>query len=451
MPAPCLLPKGSRLVGRYRILQPIGYGGFATVYQARDCAQKNRLIALKQIHLETLGPQARLDATNMYYCEITHLFALRHKSLPHIYTSFLYDQHWYIVMEYLAGQTLEEYLLSLRRGFLSVKQVLQIGLKLCDALSYLHTQRPPIIFRDIKPANIIITRGGRICLIDFGIARLYRPGWKDTNPLGTPGYAAPEQYGRHASTTPQTDIYGLGATLQTLLLGKEPLDLLQSGIPPRQARAIPQDLQHLLTRMLEKEARQRPRDISEVKQALLAIREQRLEYKIKAAGVFLWTLYKERATLSGFFLFLLLFLDFLSITGLIWQLIWPVSLLCLAVFAFIRSIVALQQARAESIQKLSTRDTILLIWKQLTGSLPFACGFCFFLSYLFQNSQDPFYNPFPDLVVLGVVAGGCIIASLTWLIRRVLSRRATQHVALQQTSPKLEKLLVQTVRNRSRS
>src|SRR5260370_25470900 len=100
-----------------------------------------------------------------------------------------------------------------------------MGLALCDVSPSPHTHPPPIIFRDIKPANIIITRSGRICLIDFGIARLYRPGWKDTGPLGTPGYAAPEQYGRRAHTTPQTDIYGLGPTLQTLLTAKEPPDV----------------------------------------------------------------------------------------------------------------------------------------------------------------------------------------------------------------------------------
>ena len=112
-----------------------------------------------------------------------------------------------------------------------LNRTLEIGLALCDVFHYLYTQRFPIIFRDIKPANIMLTRAGRICLIDFGIARLYRPGWKDTSPLGTVGYAAPEQYGRGAHTTPQSDIYGLGATLQTLLTGKEPLEILQDGIP----------------------------------------------------------------------------------------------------------------------------------------------------------------------------------------------------------------------------
>jgi serine/threonine protein kinase len=243
------------LAGRYRILQQIGQGGFATVYKAQDRGHNHRLVALKQIHLESLSLQEMIDASDGYNREVTHLSALCHQCLPRIYDYFTDEQHWYIVMEYLTGKTLEEHLKSTRRGFLPVKRVLEIGLGLCDTFHYLHTRRPPIIFRDIKPANIIITRAGDICLIDFGIARLYRPGRKDTGPLGTPGYAAPEQYGRGAQTTPQTDIYGLGATLQTLLTGKEPLEVLQDGIPPKRARALPKDLQTYLARMLERDAR----------------------------------------------------------------------------------------------------------------------------------------------------------------------------------------------------
>src|SRR5260221_1788605 len=153
--------------------------------------------------------------------------------------------------------------MSPRGVFLPLKQTLIMGRALCAVFYYLLAQPPPIIFRDIKPANIISTRSGRICLIDFGIARLYRPGWKDTGPLGTPGYAAPEQYGRRAHTTPQTDIYGLGATLQTLLTGKEPLEITQDGIPPKRARAIPKDLQNYLARMLERHPTRPPHNMPE--------------------------------------------------------------------------------------------------------------------------------------------------------------------------------------------
>src|SRR5260370_69018 len=160
-PAVCSLPAGYLLAGRYRILQQIGQGGFATVYKAQDRGHKNRLVAIKQIHLKSLSLQEMIDASDGYNREVTHLSSLRHQSLPRIYDYFTDDQHWYIAMEYLTGKTLEERLKSTRRGFLPVKRTLDIGLALCDVFHYLHTQHPPIIFRDIKPANIIITRSAQ--------------------------------------------------------------------------------------------------------------------------------------------------------------------------------------------------------------------------------------------------------------------------------------------------
>jgi serine/threonine protein kinase/uncharacterized membrane protein YciS (DUF1049 family) len=436
------------LAGRYRILQQIGQGGFATVYKAQDRGHKNRLVAIKQIHLESLSLQEMIDASDGYNREVTHLSSLRHKSLPRIYNYFTDDQHWYIAMEYLTGKTLEERLKSTRRGFLSVKRTLEIGLALSDAFHYLHNQRPPIIFRDIKPANIIITRSGRICLIDFGIARLYRPGWKDTGPLGTPGYAAPEQYGR-AHTTPQTDIYGLGATLQTLLTGKAPLEIMQGGIPPERARAIPKDLQNYLARMLERDATRRPHNMVEVQQALREIKAQRPVQKIKAAGAFLWGLRKEISGVSFLSLLLLLLIDLLSIAEG-WSLLWLLSLLLVAALVIIRSIFALRQAREESSSTLPAGETFTILWKQLVSSASAASlpMFYFFCLYYFYNSST--YLALGDLVALGLIGCSGIIAGLIWLIHRLLHLRASRRLARQQKQQKLEEPLVQKVHNRPR-
>ena len=444
------------LAGRYRILQQIGQGGFATVYKAQDRGHKNRLVAIKQIHLESLSLQEMIDASDGYNREVTHLSSLRHQSLPRIYDYFTDDQHWYIAMEYLTGKTLEERLKSTRRGFLPVKRTLDIGLALCDVFHYLHTQRPPIIFRDIKPVNIIITRGGRICLIDFGIARLYRPGWKDTGPLGTPGYAAPEQYGRRAHTTPQTDIYGLGATLQTLLTGKEPLEILQDGIPPKRARAIPTDLQNYLARMLERDATRRPHNMVEVKQTLQEIKAQRPVQKIKAAGAFVWGLRKEISGVSFVFLLLLLFISLLFMVNplsLAEDLpqgvppLWPLFLLPLAALAIIRSILALRKAKEERSSNPPAGETFTIVWRQLVSSAPaaFLLTFYFFCLYYFYNTYHRF-----DLVIFGVIGCGGIIAGLVWLIRWLLHLRASQHQARQQQPQKLEEPLVQKVHNRPR-
>ncbi len=120
-------------------------------------------------------------------------------------------------MDWIDGESLDEYYqrssaISSRAG-LPFEEVLDIGLQLCKVLDYLHTRKPPIIFRDLKPGNIMRTRTGDLYLIDFGIARRFVPGKrKDTIPLGSPGYAAPEQYGT-AQTTPRSDLYSLGVLL----------------------------------------------------------------------------------------------------------------------------------------------------------------------------------------------------------------------------------------------
>jgi serine/threonine protein kinase len=193
---------------------------------------------------------------------------LKHDGIPKFYGHFTDPEHWYLVMEYIPGQTLEEYLQnSTEKGYCSLADTLRIGIALCAILEYLHLCKPPLIFRDVKPANIMLTRNKRVYLIDFGIARAFSPGKaKDTTPLGSPGYAAPEQYGRGQSDQ-RTDIYGLGATLQTLLTGCDPLDLRQ-GVPSRSPHPIPPDVQLLLDSMMNPDPRLRPQNLSMVKQQL---------------------------------------------------------------------------------------------------------------------------------------------------------------------------------------
>ncbi|HLZ56322.1 MAG TPA: serine/threonine-protein kinase, partial [Ktedonosporobacter sp.] len=231
---------GSRLAGRYRILAALGEGGFGTVYKARDEKQRGKLVAIKVISMVALNAREKIDATDSFNREIMILSTLKHKALPRIHGHFTDPERWYVVMDYIEGQTLEETLPQVPEGRLPVEQVIEIGLALCDVLSYLHSQNPPIIFRDVKPGNIMLTPSGKVYLIDFGIARRYRMGQvRDTANLGSPGYAAPEQYGGMQSMD-RTDIYGLGATLQTLLTGKEPLEIRLQGWPPEVA--IPWEL-----------------------------------------------------------------------------------------------------------------------------------------------------------------------------------------------------------------
>lgn len=249
--------RGALLRGRYRVLNELGKGGFGAVYRARDRQRRNRLVAIKEIDLSPLSPRQIIEATDTFNREVAMLSQLKHRSLPQIIEHFTEKNCWYLVMEYIPGQTLEEWLKRSRTGSFSLTKSIKIGQKLVEVLEYLHNHKPPIIFRDVKPANIMLTRFGRVYLIDFGIARTFAP-WKkhDTGALGSPGYAAPEQYGK-AQTDERTDIYGLGATLQTLLTGRDPLEL-SLGEQPRNPRPLPSGLQALLTSMMEADPRKRP-------------------------------------------------------------------------------------------------------------------------------------------------------------------------------------------------
>lgn len=435
--SPCALVAGFLLARRYRIIRQLGQGGFATVYQARDRSQRNRGVAIKQIHLETLGLQELLDASDAYNREVNHLSLLRHKHLPRIYDHLMDEQHWYIVMEYIAGKTLEERLATARRGFLPAKLVVDVGIALCDVLQHLHTQHPPLIFRDVKPANIILTRSGKLYLIDFGTTRLYRPGWKDTGPLGTPGYAAPEQYGRRAHTTPQTDIYGLGATLQTLLTGKDPLEILKDGIPPDRARHIPQRLLAAIAHMQERDDTRRPRNTAEVRQTLQEIKAQFLSQRIKAAVAFCGELLRETSILVYLSLILLCFVDLASLAGLNWRPLWEISLLFMGGFTVLRSVLKIRQAKQESQGTLTTSEKITLIWKQFSLSLPLTLLFSMFTYYVFYIitlflSSPPGDYVDTDILAVVIIVGLGLAAALTWLLRWLMGLRAAHKQARQQ-------------------
>ena len=262
------LDAGSLLAGRYRILAKVGEGGFGVVYKARDIQRRHRLVAIKQINLGGLSTRQIIEATDSYNREVSILSRLSHRNLPRIYDHFSDATHWYVVMHYIEGETLEDYLKRAKGGHLPLKQVRAIGVQLSNVLCYLHAQTPPIIFRDVKPANIMRTRWGRLYLIDFGIARRFTLDKKrDTSPLGSPGYAAPEQYGR-AQSTAKTDIYGLGVTLQTLLTGKEPLDEAPVTPPTGKPHPAYQQLQQMLDEMQTPDAFWRPYTMWDVKKRL---------------------------------------------------------------------------------------------------------------------------------------------------------------------------------------
>jgi serine/threonine protein kinase len=260
---------------RYHIIGVVGKGGFGAVYKARDSRYADRLVAVKEMNRGGLSPQQIAEVTDTFKREALILSGLAHPNLPRIYDHFVDNGRWYIVMDFIEGETLEELLLKATGGYFRVEQVLEIGIRLCGVLDYLHSQLPPIIFRDLKPANIMLTPADSLYLIDFGVARRFKLGKaRDTIPFGSPGYAAPEQYGS-AQTTPQSDIYSLGVTLYQMLTGIDPAQTPFQFAPLQlPGQAMPAGLDLLIMQMLEIDEDRRPAGVSIVKRELQHIAVQ---------------------------------------------------------------------------------------------------------------------------------------------------------------------------------
>ncbi|WP_084658245.1 WD40 repeat domain-containing serine/threonine-protein kinase [Thermogemmatispora onikobensis] len=271
-----LLPSNASLRGRYQITAQVGKGGFGAVYRATDLMLARRTLAIKEMSQQSLSSRELQEATAAFQQEALLLAGLIHPNLPRIYDHFCENGRWYLVMDFIEGETLEERLSHIPDGRLPLDEVLRLGLQLCEVLGYLHSRQPPIIFRDLKPANIMLTREGHLYLIDFGIARLFKPGQsRDTTALGSAGYAAPEQYGR-AQSTPQTDIYALGATLHQLITGQDPSLSPFTFAPFPQQDADHRRLEALVMRMVQTEASHRPGSIQEIKAELESLLARRL-------------------------------------------------------------------------------------------------------------------------------------------------------------------------------
>ncbi len=217
-----MLPANTVLAGRYYVQKRLGQGGMAAVYKAEDARLPGTYWAVKEMSEAALAnPAERVQAIEGFRHEARELASLSHPNIVRVIDFFADAGKYYLVMEYVDGSTLEDLLVHNGSAFQEA-QVLAWLRQLCDALHYLHSQTPPIIFRDLKPSNIMVDRNGTIKLIDFGIARRFDPRKPtDTTALGTEGYAAPEQYGK-GQTDARSDIYALGVTTHRLLTGFDP-------------------------------------------------------------------------------------------------------------------------------------------------------------------------------------------------------------------------------------
>ncbi len=217
-----LLPPETLVHERYLIVEKLGQGGMAAVYKVKDTAKRGDPVrAIKEMSQAALKESEREQAIENFHSEAEMLRTLDHPNLPKFYEQFQEEDRNYLVMEFIEGETLEDRLERVGKG-LPEADVMGWAEQLCSVLNYLHERRPPIIFRDLKPGNIMVTKSGQIKLIDFGIARIFRRDkTHDTQVLGTPGYAPPEQYGK-GQTDPRSDVYALGVTLHQLLTNYDP-------------------------------------------------------------------------------------------------------------------------------------------------------------------------------------------------------------------------------------
>src|SRR5258708_9844270 len=274
------LPRQSMLQQRYLIVGPTGRGGMSAVYRAIDTQSGSRHVAVKEMSQGRLNMDEITAAMARFEQEADLLGSLQHPNLPHIYDAFSEGGRSFLVMDFIEGKNLLQVLQGNNMRPLPVAQVVDYALQLCDVLTFLHQHQPPIIFRDLKPTNVMVTESGHIYLIDFGIARLFKEGQlQDTVLLGSPGYAPPEQHGI-AQTNPRSDLYALGATLHCCLTGKDPYlskDRFAFSPVRQYNELVPLELDQLIQSLVAVDERQRPTSALEVQQELLKIKQHAAE------------------------------------------------------------------------------------------------------------------------------------------------------------------------------
>jgi serine/threonine-protein kinase len=281
MPVP--IKTGEVLRGRYKIRRVIGQGGMGCIYLADDLRLEGRTCALKEVeHDRSLPPEMLREARDQFLREATVLARLDHPNLPKVSDFFSISSRDYLVMDFVPGKDLRTLMSEARQAgmFLNEQDVLSWAGQLCDALSYMHTQDPPILHRDIKPSNLKVTPSGLIKLVDFGLVKLMAPGEVTITILqgqGTAIYTPLEQYGGDSGhTDARTDIYAFGSTLYHLLTNQTPADARErflnpaALVPPRQINpAVSARTERAILWAMSLHPDERPTEIQQFRDSLL--------------------------------------------------------------------------------------------------------------------------------------------------------------------------------------
>lgn len=275
------LTSGTVLQGRYMVLGGVGAGGFSSVYRARDLRfpSVTRLCAVKEMLIGTADPEMRELTIKSFEREASMLAMLNHPAIPDIFDYFTDGNRSYLVLEFVPGQNLQQWL-DETDEYLDEQKALDWALQVCDALAYLHSQKPqPIVFRDLKPSNIMLDPYNHIRLIDFGIAKLFEATEDKGTMIGTAGYTPPEQY--RGEATPAVDVYGLGATLHHLLTRQDPRQETPFTFSERPIRAanpaISRAFEGIIMRCLAYDPKDRFPDAMALREALLVLSESDLD------------------------------------------------------------------------------------------------------------------------------------------------------------------------------
>lgn len=294
-----MLEKGMLVEGKYRILSEIGRGGMSVVYLA-IVERANMTWAVKEV---------RKDGSNDYnivkqglIAEIDALKSVKHSKLPRIVDVIDNEDSFIIVMDYIEGRSLDRILEE--KGPQSEENVVKWAIQLCEVLGYLHSRPTPIIYRDMKPSNVMLRPNGDVTIIDFGTAKKYEVAVGETTGLGTAGFAAPEQYGGLGRTDARTDIFALGMTLYTLLTGIDPQKHLVIDTSVRKVNPmISPGLDEIILKCTQREPEKRYKSCAEMMYELEHYKDNdakgRKKKKLKIASFFTTLLLSAGCLVSG--------------------------------------------------------------------------------------------------------------------------------------------------------